>query len=157
MTTLTFTPDLPGLPDPELDRQFYEGVPARRFAAWVIDVIVVLAIGVPLAVMFGIVTLGFGFLLFWFLISAVGFFYRVVTLGQASATFGMRAMGIEMRRHDGSRFDTLTAVLHSGIYILSMGVLVLQALSALMILGTRYRQGLGDVILRTTAINRPAD
>ena len=28
-----------GLPDPELDRQFYAGVPARRLVAWLIDLV----------------------------------------------------------------------------------------------------------------------
>ena len=27
-----------GLPDPERDRQFYDGVPLRRLVAWFIDV-----------------------------------------------------------------------------------------------------------------------
>jgi uncharacterized RDD family membrane protein YckC len=157
MTTLTFTPDMPGLPDPVRDPQFYEGVPARRFAAWLIDVAIVLAIGLPIALIFGIVTFGLGFMLFWFLISSVGYVYRVITLAGGSATWGMRAMGIEMRRHDGGRFDLVTAALHAGIYAISIGVVVLQALSCLLILGTRYRQGLSDIILRTTAINRPAD
>jgi hypothetical protein len=35
--------------------------------------------------------------------------------------------------------------------------IVLQLVSCLAILGTRYRQGISDVILGTTAINRPAD
>ena len=53
-----------GLPDPEHDRQFYDGVPARRLVAWFIDLAIVLAVGVPVAVVFGLVTLGFGFALF---------------------------------------------------------------------------------------------
>ena len=39
-----------GLPDPERDRQFYDGVPARRLVAWFVDVAVILVVGVPLAV-----------------------------------------------------------------------------------------------------------
>ena len=31
-----------GLPDPQRDRQFYEGVPARRLAAWFVDLAIVL-------------------------------------------------------------------------------------------------------------------
>ena len=34
---------------------------------------------------------------------------------------------------------------------------MLQLVSCLAILGTRYRQGIPDIILGTTAINRPAD
>ena len=40
---------MPGLPDPDLDAQFYEGVPLRRFAAWLVDLAIVLVVGVPLA------------------------------------------------------------------------------------------------------------
>ena len=35
----------------------------------------------------------------------IAFAYRVLTLGDRSATWGMRAMGIEFRRADGTRFD----------------------------------------------------
>ena len=149
---------LAGLPDPELDRQFYTGVPLRRFVAWLIDVLVILLVGVPLAVLFGLFTLGFGFALFPFIVGAVGFFYRFATLaGPASATFGMRFTGIEFRRGDGGRFDAMTAVIHTAIYMLCIGVVVLQLVSCLTIIGTRYRQSIADIILGTTAINRPAD
>lgn len=146
-----------GLPDPELDRQFYEGVLTRRLFAWVIDVTIILAVGVPLAVLFGLVTLGLGFALFPLLVAGVGFFYRTVTIANRSATWGMRLAGIELRRHDGSRFDFVTALLHTTIYTLAMSTLVVQMASVLAMLGTRYGQGLSDLILRTTAINPPAD
>ena len=45
---------LPGLPDPEIDREFYEGVPARRLVAWFVDVILILAMGVFPAMIFGV-------------------------------------------------------------------------------------------------------
>jgi hypothetical protein len=38
-----------------------------------------------------------------------------------------------------------------------LGVIVLQLISCVAILATRYRQSLPDIILATTAINRPAD
>jgi uncharacterized RDD family membrane protein YckC len=87
----------------------------------------------------------------------VGFLYRTASIASGSATWGMRFMGIELRRHDGSRFDLTTALLHTGIYTVSFSVIVLQIISCGAILTTRYGQGLNDIILRTTAINRPAD
>jgi uncharacterized RDD family membrane protein YckC len=144
-----------GLPDPELDRQFYEGVPARRLVAWFVDVALVLFVGVPLALLFGLFTLGFA--LFPFVIAGTGFLYRVATIAGGSATWGMRFAGIELRRGDGSRFDLTTAVLHTGIYMVCIGTVALQAISCLTIVGTRYRQSLADIILGTTAINAPAD
>jgi uncharacterized RDD family membrane protein YckC len=148
---------MPGLPDPDLDRQFYEGVPARRLFAWVVDVAIILAIGVPIAVSFGLLTLGLGFMLFPLLVMSVGFVYRTATIASGSATWGMRFAGIELRRGDGSRLDLLFAFLHTAIYTVAFGVVVLQALSCLAMVGTRYGQGLPDIILGTTAINRPAD
>ena len=32
------------LPDPDYDHAFYDGVPAKRFFAWLVDVIIVTAI-----------------------------------------------------------------------------------------------------------------
>ena len=87
----------------------------------------------------------------------MGFLYRTATLAGSSATLGMRFTGIEFRRGDGTRFDLPTALLHTAIYAVCFGVVVLQLVSCLAILGTRYRQGIPDIILGTTAINRPAD
>ena len=50
----SFTAPMSGLPDPERDRQFYEGVPLRRFVAWCVDLVIILLIGVPLATLFGL-------------------------------------------------------------------------------------------------------
>ena len=146
-----------GLPDPDRDTQYYEGVPARRLAAWLIDAFVIILVGVPVAMVFGLATFGLGFALFPFIVASVGFLYRVATISRASATWGMRAMGIELRRHDGTRFDFGTAVMHTTIYTIAFWTIVLQIVSCVTILATRYRQGLQDIVLRTTAINRPAD
>jgi uncharacterized RDD family membrane protein YckC len=148
---------LPGLPDPERDRQFYEGVPSRRLAAWVFDVVVILAIGVPLGLFFGLVTFGLGFAAFPFLIGCVSFAYRIATISSGSATWGMRLMGIELRKFDGSRFDLPTAVMHTAIYVVSFAFFLIQIISCAFMISTRYGQGLPDLVLRTTAINRPAD
>ena len=152
----TFGP-LPGLPDPDRERQFYAGVQSRRLVAWVIDVAAILAIGVPLALVFGLMTLGFGLALFPAIVLGVGLVYRTATIANASATWGMRAMGIELRRGDGSRFDLVTAFLHTAIYSVCFGVLLLQAASVVAMLSTRYGQGFPDIVLRTAMINRPED
>jgi len=153
----SYTGPMAGLPDPERDRQFYEGVPLRRFIAWCIDVAIILIAGVPLAILFGLVTLGLGFVIFPLVVAGVGFLYRTATLAGGSATWGMRFTGIEFRRGDGTHFDFMTALLHTTIYMICISVVVLQAISCVAIIGSRYRQSLGDMILGTTAINRPAD
>lgn len=152
-----YTGPMAGLPDPDRDAQFYERVPSRRLVAWFVDVVLILLVGVPVAVVFGLATLGFGFALFPFVIAAVGFLYRTATIAGGSATWGMRFTGIELRRGDGTRFDLLTALLHTGIYAVCISMVVLQFVSCLTIVGTRYRQSLADIVLGTTAINRPAD
>lgn len=148
---------MPGLPDPDRDAQFYEGVPLRRFAAWLVDLAIVLVAGVPLAVLFGLLTLGFGFALFPAIVGGTAFLYRVLTLAGGSATWGMRFTGLEFRRHDGTRLDLLFALLHTAITAVCFGVFVLQLVSCGTILWTRYRQSLADIVLGTTAINRPAE
>ena len=51
-----------GLPDPDADRQFYDGVPSRRLVAWFIDAVIILAMaGRQRLPSSGILTLGLGF------------------------------------------------------------------------------------------------
>ncbi len=157
MDATSLSGPMPGLPDPDVDPQFYEGVPLRRFSAWLVDVAIVLLIGVPLAVIFGLMTLGFGFALFPVIVGGTGFAYRVLTVASGSATWGMRFTGLEFRRHDGTRFDLLFSLLHAGITAVCFGVFVLQMVSCGTVVWTRYRQSLADIILGTTAINRPAE
>ncbi|MBP7001574.1 RDD family protein [Amaricoccus sp.] len=146
-----------GLPDPDRDRQFYDGVLGRRFVAWIVDVVVILAIGVPLALAFGLLTLGFGLALFPMILFGVGILYRAATLASASATWGMRLMGVEFRRHDGARLDGGVALMQTLVYAFCVAVAPLMLVSALMMALTRYGQGLPDLLLRTAMINRPAD
>lgn len=146
-----------GLPDPATEGEFYRGVPVRRFIAWLVDLAIVLVVGVPLALVFGVFTLGFGFALFPAIVTAVAFGYRTLTLADASATWGMRFCGIEFRRGDGSRFDLATAFLHTLIQTVAFGFFVLQLVSCVTILGSRYGQSLPDLILGTTALHRAAD
>lgn len=146
-----------GLPDPGHDPQFYDGVLGRRFVAWIVDIVVIFAIGVPLALAFGLLTLGFGFALFPLILFGVGILYRSATLASASATWGMRLMGVEFRRHDGARLDGTTALMQTLAYAFCVAVSPLALVSALMMAFTRYGQGLPDLLLRTAMINRPAD
>ena len=157
MQAYEWAPNMHGLPDPDTDRQFYEGVQSRRLAAWVFDLAIILVVGVPIALIFGLATFGFGFALFPLIVAVVGFVYRTLTISSRSATWGMQIMGIELRKYDGSRFDPMTAFLHTLLYTGCFSIIIAQALSCLGMLTTRYGQGIPDLILRTTAINRPTD
>ncbi len=142
-----------GLPDPELDSQFYENVPSRRLLAWVIDG----GITFLLTVLVSVFTLTIGFWIFPFLWMIIGVIYRTMTISTASATIGMRIAGIEFRDRAGHRLTSGTAFFHTVIFTVASFTLVLQLLSLGMILMTRYHQSLSDMLLGTTAINRPRD
>ena len=49
-------------PDPMTDPQFYSGVAPRRGFAWIVDTIAILIASMVLVPLFGVVTLGLGFL-----------------------------------------------------------------------------------------------
>ncbi len=65
-------------------------------------------------------------------------------------------MSIELREADGGRLAPATAFMHTLGYTAAVAIFPLQLVSAAMMLGTDRGQGLGDVVLGTTAINRPA-
>lgn len=150
MTYYDTTPT--GLPDPEVDSQFYNGVPSRRLVAWLFDVIITLAL-TALVVVF---TAGIALLLFPFLWLAVGFIYRTMTISSKSATVGMRMVGIEFRDKEGKKFDFGTALMHTLIYSVATGFIVVQIISVVLMMTTRYQQSIQDMVLGTTAINTPA-
>ncbi|TYB83497.1 RDD family protein [Maritimibacter fusiformis] len=147
------TPDaLWGLPDPHSQAEFYADVPTKRAIAWVIDTILILAIVILLSLM----TVGIGFFFFGFLLLAVGFVYRTVTIANSSATPGMRMTAIEFRNHRGERLDLTTAVLHTLGFSVSMAMVLPQIASIILMLTTPRGQGLSDMVLGTAAVNRNA-
>jgi uncharacterized RDD family membrane protein YckC len=139
-------------PDPERHAAFYDGVLTKRFLAWVIDLVLialVTAIIVPFTAFTALFFLP-GLFLF------VGFVYRWGTLSGRSATWGMRLMNIEFMDQQGQRFDAVTAFLHTLGYSLSMGFVVPQVASVVLMLTTARGQGLSDLVLGTIAINTPS-
>jgi uncharacterized RDD family membrane protein YckC len=143
---------LTGLPDPMRNAGLYAGVPFKRAVAWIIDTVLI-GVLAALVVPFTAFT---GLFFFPFLILLVGFFYRWFTLSGGSATWGMRLMAIELREADGGRFSSQTALLHTLGYSVSVAMAPLQLISMILMLVTERGQGLTDVILGTTALNRPA-
>jgi uncharacterized RDD family membrane protein YckC len=139
------------LPDPALRPDFYRGVPAKRFGAWIVDVVAV-AIACAVLLPFTAFT---GIFFFPAMMLVVGFLYRWATITQGSATPGMWLMGIELRDRDGERLSGGTAFAHTLLYSVSFAMAPLQAISVILMLVTARRQGLGDHILGTAAINRP--
>lgn len=142
-----------GLPDPQRDAQFYDGVPQRRLIAWLIDTMITgLASLVVLVGTFGLAM--FIMPLVWVALAGA---YRFVTIRASSSTIGMRMAAIELRDRQGHRFDATTAALHTGLYIIANILFPLQILSCFLMYTSRYGQGLHDMVLGTTAINTPAN
>ncbi len=138
------------LPDPVRQPEFYDSVTLKRLVAWVIDSVFVAVLVVP-AILFT-----FGIALFFFPLVwvAVSFTYRWITIANGSATWGMRAMAIELRDAYGNRLDAATAFMHTLGYALSVSTFIVQLGSVLLMLNTERKQGLSDLVLGTVMINR---
>ena len=116
--------------DPVVNPELFEGVLARRIVAFLIDVIII-AIPVLAAsafiFLFGLITFGLGWLLFWLLspISVIwALAYYGFTLGSpASATIGMRAMEIEMRTWYGAPAYFVLGAVHAVVFWVTVSVL----------------------------------
>jgi uncharacterized RDD family membrane protein YckC len=138
------------LPDPDRQPEFYASVPSKRLLAWVIDMVVILLLSLLAVVLTAFV----GAFVWPLLVLVIGFAYRVVTIANGSATWGMRFAGLELRRADGSRFDLPMALAHTTGYTVSIALPVLQVISIVMMLTGARGQGLTDAFLGTVAINR---
>lgn len=147
--------------DPVSQPELFEGVLGRRVVAFLIDVVMIalpLALLAMFIVIFGFVTLGLGFFLFfiygpicviWTLL------YYGLTLGSpASATIGMRVMDLEMRTWSGAPSYFLLGAVHAVIYWLS--VTFLTPFVLLVALFNERKRLLHDIVLGTVVINNPA-
>ena len=139
-------------PDPDMQPQFYDGVPSKRLLAWVVDVLVISALTVVILPF----TAFTGLFFLPFLYAVLGFSYRVITLSNGSATLGMRLMAIELRTSADRPFDLPIAFAHTLGYTLSLGVPLIQLASVVLMLSSERGQGLSDFVLGTVALNRRA-
>jgi uncharacterized RDD family membrane protein YckC len=116
--------------DPSANPELFEGVLARRVVAFTIDMIV---IAIPLVLawififVFGLLTFGLGWMLFWMLSPASvvwALAYYGMTLGsEGSATLGMRAMDLQMRTWYGARAYFVLGAVHAVVFWLSVTML----------------------------------
>jgi len=144
--------------DPWLQPELFRGVLTRRVFAFLID-IVVLAIPVILAclfiVVFGVVTLGLGWALFW-LVSPASVIWALIYYGASlggphSATLGMRVMDLELRTWYGAPSYFVLGAMHAVLFWISVSVL--SPLVLLVGLFNGRRRLLHDVLLGTVVIN----
>jgi uncharacterized RDD family membrane protein YckC len=133
-------------------------VPARRVIAFIIDV-VVLAVPVALAILFiavfGLLTLGLGWALFW-LVSPASIIWAIVYYGTTlggphSATVGMRMMDLELRTWYGAPGYFVLGAAHAVLFWISISVL--SPLILLIGLFNARRRLAHDFVLGTVVIN----
>lgn len=146
-------PPFSGLPDPQLDPQFYDGVPFKRLLAWLIDTVIVIGLSIGV----GLLSFGILYFVFFSLMFLIGFIYRALTIAFGSATWGMRFAGIELRNARGQRFSGSEALLHTFLFHLLNMIPIGLIISAVMMLMGERGQGLHDYVMGSTAINRPVD
>ncbi len=147
--------------DPAANPELFEGVLARRVVAFLIDVIVIaipLIAGWMFIFVFGLVTLGFGWALFWLMSPGSvlwALVYYGMTLGSpASATLGMRAMEIEMRTWYGAPAYFVLGAVHAVVFWISISMLT----PFILLVGffnARHRL-LHDMLVGTILINKPS-
>ena len=144
--------------DPLLQPELFRGVLTRRFFAFLID-LVVLSIPVILAVVFiavfGIVTLGLGWALFW-LVSPASIVWALVYYGASlggphSATVGMRMMDLQLRTWYGAPGYFVLGATHAALFWVSVSFLT--PLILLVGLFNARRRLLHDIVLGTVVIN----
>jgi uncharacterized RDD family membrane protein YckC len=144
--------------DPYLQPELFRGVLTRRIIAFLIDVIV-LSVPVILAVLFiavfGVVTLGLGWALFW-LVSPASVIWALVYYGASlggphSATIGMRMMDLELRTWYGAPGYFVLGAMHAVLFWISVSVL--SPFVLLLGLFNGRRRLLHDIVLGTVIIN----
>ena len=144
--------------DPVLQPELFRGLLTRRVFAFLID-LVVLAIPVILAyifiAVFGLITLGLGWVLFW-LVWPASVIWALVYYGSSlggphSATMGMRAMDLELRTWYGAPSYFVLGATHAVLFWVSISFLT--PLVLLIGLFNSRRRLLHDVILGTVVIN----
>jgi len=137
-------------PHPTTQPEFYADVPSKRLLAWVFDTIIIFGLSFVAALL----TFGLGFFVFLGIMSIVGLAYRVITLANTSATWGMRIAAIELRDANGQPLNLMLAVLHTLGFYLSFSAFPLQVISIVLMLTTERKQSLTDMFLGTIAINK---
>jgi uncharacterized RDD family membrane protein YckC len=147
--------------DPAANPELFEGVLARRSIAFLIDVVI---IGIPVVFaavfifVFGLVTLGLGWALFWLLSPGAAIWailYYGLTFGSpASATIGMRIMDIEMRTWYGAPAYFVLGAVHAIVYWVTVSFLTPFIL--LVAFFNHRRRLLHDMLVGTIVINNPA-
>jgi uncharacterized RDD family membrane protein YckC len=144
--------------DPAANPELFDGVPARRIIAFLVDLFI---LTIPLAFLFvffsaiTVVTLGLGVIIFglmtpiatvWALV-----YYGMTLGGPRSATIGMRVMDIEMRTWYGAPSYFVLGAVHAVAFWVSVSIL--SPLILIVCFFNERRRLLHDMVVGTIVIN----
>ena len=144
--------------DPDLQPELFRGLLMRRTFAFLIDLVVLsvpVILGYIFIAVFGLITLGLGWMLFWLawpatIVWAI-VYYGASIGGPHSATMGMRVMDLELRTWYGASGFFVLGATHAVLFWVSISFL--SPLVLLVGLFNSRRRLLHDVILGTVIIN----
>ena len=144
--------------DPYLQPELFRGVLTRRVFAFLIDLVVLsipVILGFLFIAVFGLITLGLGWVLFWLAWPAT-IVWAIVYYGSSiggphSATLGMRVMDLELRTWYGAPGYFVLGAMHAVLFWASTSFLTPLVLLAGLFNGRR--QLLHDLVLGTVIIN----
>jgi uncharacterized RDD family membrane protein YckC len=144
--------------DPWMQPELFRGVLTRRFFAFLIDLVVLsipVILGVLFIAVFGVITLGLGWALFW-LVWPASIIWALVYYGTSlggphSATIGMRLMDLEMRTWYGAPSYFVLGATHAILFWISLSIFT--PLILLVGLFNGRRRLLHDMLLGTVIIN----
>src|SRR6202171_6022391 len=144
--------------DPLLQPELFRGVATRRVFAFLIDLVVLsvpVVLGYLFIAVFGLITLGLGWALFW-LAWPASIVWAIVYYGSSlggphSATVGMRVMDLELRTWYGAPGYFVLGATHAVLFWVSISFLT--PLVLLVGLFNGRRRLLHDIILGTVVIN----
>jgi uncharacterized RDD family membrane protein YckC len=144
--------------DPLQQPELFRGVLTRRVFAFLIDLVVLtvpVVLGYLFIAVFGVITLGLGWMLFWLAWPATVVwavvYYGASLGGPHSATFGMRVMDLELRTWYGAPGYFVLGAMHAVLFWVSISFLT--PLVLLVGLFNGRRRLLHDIVLGTVVIN----
>jgi uncharacterized RDD family membrane protein YckC len=142
--------DQPHAYDPVAQPRLFQGVIGSRSVAFIVDAVIILV----MVFLFGIVTLGLG----WLLLPAtllVFLAYNALTIGgPKSATLGQRLMGLEVRMWSGAKVSPLIAAFHALLFWFSAGTFVLWLVDVLWAFFDSRKRCVHDILAGMVVINR---
>jgi uncharacterized RDD family membrane protein YckC len=144
--------------DPLAQPELFRGVLTRRVFAFLIDLVVLtvpVVLGYLFIAVFGLITLGLGWMLFWLAWPATVVwavvYYGASIGGPHSATLGMRVMDLELRTWYGAPGYFVLGAMHAVLFWVSISFLT----PLVLLVGLFNSRGrlLHDIVLGTVVIN----